>query len=478
MNEAPPPLPDKVGSILKLQLEDGSWQSSGPLCKLLAKTGLQIKAAAQVVIRKLRDQDLVLPYPEVSDVVTLFITMLSVEVITRTNPTTSTSPAWRVRAQEFIKERAQEHEPFIQSQVEILLDGVRQNVQFCKTCQTTRPAVLKVCPNCFRQENEQYLKPASRADAYAGDFADKKSVVDLQAIEWETMKGCQWVAGGLGSFGVLLIDLPSGVVVVKCAGSNWMSEYLGNAVVRGASIPCPALRPLDRESTEGQCFWEQVTHAPFTNPEDAQRLSKYSQYSVFYVIEYVPSAQSLILSGEQSHSLLTPHQLLPQLARVMSVDVLMNNYDRIPLIWNNEGNPSNLLVQGLTSSSPRIVCIDQMVTPISDAYYLPYEQSVQRMIGAFQLTCEHQTVTPETRELFSRLLSFFSLHFQVDLTDDQLVCLGQYVLQELRSLSTWVLSGALRDIPDYAHVLPPTLDTCPQAVQFMERVAQSCVDVL
>lgn len=40
---------------------------------------------------------------------------------------------------------------------------------------------------------------------------------------------------------------------------------------------------------------------------------------------------------------------LIRLGILLSFDMFVNNYDRVPFLWNNEGNPSNLLLQVQTN---------------------------------------------------------------------------------------------------------------------------------
>jgi hypothetical protein len=42
----------------------------------------------------------------------------------------------------------------------------------------------------------------------------------------------------------------------------------------------------------------------------------------------------------------TPESIafLTQMGRIIALDVLLNNWDRLPVIWDNEGNWGNLIV--------------------------------------------------------------------------------------------------------------------------------------
>ena len=59
----------------------------------------------------------------------------------------------------------------------------------------------------------------------------------------------------------------------------------------------------------------------------------------------------------------------------MVIDMLINNWDRVPLLWDHHGNPSNLLVlfppsaclQSVEPSQVQLMAIDQLLCPIQHA---------------------------------------------------------------------------------------------------------------
>merc|ERR1712151_577683 len=64
--------------------------------------------------------------------------------------------------------------------------------------------------------------------------------------------------------------------------------------------------------------------------------------------------------------------------RFMAFDILINNFDRLPLTWSNEGNLGNIM---LGSSSCAVVGIDQCVNPIKHPAGLStYLRRVQQVV--------------------------------------------------------------------------------------------------
>merc|ERR1719271_1086956 len=61
----------------------------------------------------------------------------------------------------------------------------------------------------------------------------------------------------------------------------------------------------------------------------------------------------------------------------MAFDLLINNFDRLPLAWSNDGNLGNVM---LCSVSGEVVGIDQSVQPITNADGLSkYDSRVKKV---------------------------------------------------------------------------------------------------
>ncbi|CAJ1347203.1 unnamed protein product, partial [Effrenium voratum] len=69
--------------------------------------------------------------------------------------------------------------------------------------------------------------------------------------------------------------------------------------------------------------------------------------------------------------------------RLTAFDCLINNLDRLPIIWDNDGNLKNLMVEVSETGMPRVVGIDQAVRGISSEPGLAkYVQSVRELVRA------------------------------------------------------------------------------------------------
>lgn len=485
----PPPAPaapKQLNNIdlLKSQNEDGSWNLDSTLTTIVKKKTLQIKAACTAAIRKLRDQNLFLP-SETEDVEKLFATILACEFLTNNltkeqKQSEDYNEEWKIKAENYIKPRTKEHLEHMKSHVTQFLQGNRTNgTTICKTCKEKRPALLKKCPNCFFKDNEQYQVKEGSKKEYSLSISECKPLKSLDHIEWNQLKGCHWIPGGLGSFGVIVVELPdSQLVIGKCAGNRFIPEYFGNKLAQKIGLNTPKMKILSRLSGEGQNFIHSIESAPFTNFEDSQRIGKYHLFPKFFVMEFIRSDCCLIINHEKAISFLENSKFISQLSKMMAFDILINNYDRIPFIWNNDGNPGNVLIQfeDEENNFPRIFSIDQFVTEIQNSLgKQKYEDSIAKFISICKYIDENSSLNDEYRSYFSKFKEFFLFNLQVDLTDDHIIDFCKNTFSELKQMCDFVLSLSIDDVlGDDETADTKALFVGDTSLDFVKSIAKTC----
>jgi hypothetical protein len=126
-----------------------------------------------------------------------------------------------------------------------------------------------------------------------------------------------------------------------------------------------------------------------------------------------PEFATKVFTGESSKLLF--HQigkiigLLSSFWQNLAFDIYVNNWDRLPIIWDNEGNLGNLFYQKKEDGAEAIFGIDQSITCISPSF-LGFEK-YKNKITAFltELTEKSQqesTGLKKFRELFSMFSGF------------------------------------------------------------------------
>jgi predicted amidohydrolase len=119
------------------------------------------------------------------------------------------------------------------------------------------------------------------------------------------------------------------------------------------------------------------------SPHVARRAEKELHRPYLIVMEFIqgydifalPSAFDLI------DQFLNSHESLVQLGNIMALDILLNNWDRLPLIWDNDGNGANIVFT-TSGNQVKIFAIDQAITSILNEVegYEKYMQRVRDLI--------------------------------------------------------------------------------------------------
>lgn len=84
-------------------------------------------------------------------------------------------------------------------------------------------------------------------------------------------------------------------------------------------------------------------------------------------------------------------EMLAAIGGTLVFDMLINNYDRLPVIWRNEGNASNFVFQNTEEQSkdnPTIALIDQSVTAIVPKGRPMYYEKVAKFTECAFSACE------------------------------------------------------------------------------------------
>lgn len=95
------------------------------------------------------------------------------------------------------------------------------------------------------------------------------------------------------------------------------------------------------------------------DPAQHIRLEKQMNRPFFLIMEYLPKARSFMMPADEMQALFDPStpvgtRNLRDIGLVLCLDIVTNNSDRLPLIWNNEGQLENLII----SQAGQIVAID------------------------------------------------------------------------------------------------------------------------
>ena len=167
--------------------------------------------------------------------------------------------------------------------------------------------------------------------------------LDITQPVWEDLLGVQCCDSGAG--GVFFCTAASGSFVVKST-THAAPEYFTNLLYRKLGINVPEMRVVQWSNGEYQRMVEEMKLCCYSEVKTKTKVRRELDRAYALVMEYIPGF-SLIDMGPSRllPSLQHASPLFQQIGHILAGDLLVNNSDRIPLVWHNQGNANNLLFQ-------------------------------------------------------------------------------------------------------------------------------------
>lgn len=176
---------------------------------------------------------------------------------------------------------------------------------------------------------------------------------DIEKIQWHSAVRCVDIPGRkCESGGVVSVELEGGTaVIIRKKSSLIAAELVADRVASALGVRVARLHLLHPDSDEIQ---QLIEIAEYANPLPYLG----GCHSTLGITEFVPGPS---LDRAQDALISPTENFFAQIGRLCVLDVLLNNFDRIPLpLWQNEGNLTNVLV----TSDSTVVGIDQHVNHI------------------------------------------------------------------------------------------------------------------
>lgn len=210
----------------------------------------------------------------------------------------------------------------------------------------------------------------------SASFASKRPA-DIAALPWEKATFLKYVGGGSG--GVMLAAFGKECAVFKSPGQRIQQEIIaenlavacGVKVARSRIVKCgeddhaSALEHLSRCDVvnDESCATKWNFLGIYVREDRTWHLRRGVGTELLYIVEFVPG-HTLVGIDARIALARSGCKLLSQIGRLCALDVLLNNFDRFPLpIWQNDGNPGNVMITG---DGSEITGIDQQVFIISE----------------------------------------------------------------------------------------------------------------
>mmetsp|Transcript_1914 Transcript_1914/g.4898 ORF Transcript_1914/g.4898 Transcript_1914/m.4898 type:complete len:505 (-) Transcript_1914:6-1520(-) len=245
----------------------------------------------------------------------------------------------------------------------------------CTECGYAYPPHVESCPQCARKRRDAELL-AEEAQLQARELewqtldsaplaSDDSPTLWHDALEWRHCHG--------GSGGVFMLRLPSGVACIK---GLLREEVFAESLAAKFGVRVAMSRQI-RDTAERSAILHAFRQSIPLRKDAMDMLYLLPRGDRMRALEYIrgvpmqglPAHQCLVRLAAVGKDASSPHYVGAQnawreLGRLMAFDVVINNFDRLPLVWSNEGNLANIMLSGSADETLTIVGIDQKVSPI------------------------------------------------------------------------------------------------------------------
>jgi hypothetical protein len=219
---------------------------------------------------------------------------------------------------------------------------------------------------------------------------------DLWDIRWPTLD--KVAISDSGSAGVIFCRCAGGTFVIKgCA--TVAQEMFSAQLARVLGITAPRARLVSWPGNEWQMLQKHVKRhllrRGLNDPSAAtvrRKVEKELDRPHILIFELVPGVGLDSLPPQDLAAKLKGSGGMRAVGAVCAFDVILNNADRLPLLWNNNGNVANLM---FCESWNQVVAIDQAAFSVpSGAGRDDYLRSVRQLCE--ELRVSSSTTTAET----------------------------------------------------------------------------------
>lgn len=198
------------------------------------------------------------------------------------------------------------------------------------------------------------------------DFKTATPKEDIAEIDWgKDIKGME--RSEAGAEGVFFIETNSGALVLK--GSRSMGAEVFSCLLGiNLGIFCPRWRLIETGNFEGNAMFNRLTKM-----DTSGRLRTSIGSQTHTILKgYLPGtnfgslteARCIDIFGMPGKPSANGKTRLREIGRILALDVICNNGDRFPLIWDNRGNPGNVM---MATGPGKAVSIDSQMQPIDAA---------------------------------------------------------------------------------------------------------------
>jgi len=232
----------------------------------------------------------------------------------------------------------------------------------CEKCSAIfSPRHHRKCPSCFPPKAAPIPANCEQVvEAKTDAWRQLTCAPFAQPLPWDGAFAMKWCHGGSG--GTFVLRLPNGAICVKSSDSS-PEELFSQRLATAFGVRTAQMRIVLPADTEIAAVWRALHQAEPMEEHHRLKLQILCRTRPFVVMEYIDGHPMMgVLAHEQLKNIDASSQFWHELGRLMAFDMLINNFDRMPLAWSNEGNLGNVMI---ASSSSFVVGIDQCIRAIT-----------------------------------------------------------------------------------------------------------------
>jgi hypothetical protein len=206
------------------------------------------------------------------------------------------------------------------------------------------------------------------------------TTISIDNLVWSSAIGFQRSEGG--STGVIFVGWPEHKVAVLKGSSTVMADYFAYQIGRWCDIPLVKISLISFPSPNFHEIFKTLDELDKQKSENKRNQhSIMKEMPIIMLMEFVkgkefsvPGVCDLLCSDN-----VNGQKRCYQLGRLIMFDVFINNWDRLPIIWDSkEGNIDNILF--LESDQTPIIGIDQSVTCIIKENQSHYLNKIRQLL--------------------------------------------------------------------------------------------------
>jgi len=110
-----------------------------------------------------------------------------------------------------------------------------------------------------------------------------------------------------------------------------------------------------------------------------------------------------------------------QIGNLVIFDALINNWDRIPAIWDNEGNFGNFLI----SKTQGLISIDSTISSIANLQSSQCEVYLEKVRKLLFEVENFEKLKPQELKYISKIRDFFKMNVNFDVGDEGMKLIRQ-----------------------------------------------------